>query len=262
MKLLQIRIPLAPTKTMIPCDELRKVVDSAYAELCQLIPGMRDLKNSWTRLSIMAISDQDYLVATLLPSNQLTLNLAPSDWKLGRVAELDASIIDQHTLQASLELTEDLIAACGGTESDAVRDGLEKIEQLHGARKRNRLRRQLGTRYEIAVFGEQRILNMPALQLTYLDTEIRTISCVVRQMSGTSSFTATKLMIAQGHGFSGGIDPRQVWKFIRRGLAQTLSAGRALHDSMALRKPIAIRGRLVIHTASKLPISIEVDEVE
>ncbi len=262
MKLLQIKIPMAPAKTMIPYAEFSKVMRSAYDELCQLIPGLRDLRNSWPRLSILAIADQDYLVATLVSSAQLQLNLTPSDWRIGRVAELDASVIDQQSIKSSLELTEDLIATSGRSESQEIREGLEKIEALQDARHRNRLRKQLGNRYEISVFGDQLAFSLPSLQLTHLDADSRSFLCVVQQMTGARSFKASRVEISPATGLSSiAIDPRQVWTFLRLGKAQTLIAGRSLHESMALRQPITVRGRMVMHTPSQMPVAIEVTEV-
>lgn len=263
MKLLQIKIPLAPAKVMIPYAEFSSVIDSAYDELCELIPGLRKLQSSWTRLSITAIANQDYLVATLVSSEQLQLNLTPTDWRVGRVAYLDQTLKDQILIRNSLELTEDLIAAARSHESPEIRYGLEKIEALKDVRNRNRLRRQLGNRYEVSAFDEQLEFSLPSLQSTQLDSISRSIQCVVRQMSGIRSFRASRLVASPADDLSSmKLDNRQVWTFLRLGQAQTLISGRSLHESMALGMPITVQGRLVIHTTSRMPIAIEVNQVD
>ncbi len=262
MKLLCIRIPIAPPHAVIEPQHDRSLMDAAFEELCTLIPALSHLQNSMTRLGITGEGNQVFLCATMVPTRQLVLKLTPAHRAAGRVIELDPSLLDQSAVRKSFQLTLDLIAAAGDGDPDALREWAQKYERAKNLRDASRLRRALGERYEITVFGEPEIVSLPGLEAARVEDRIRRLSVVVKTMKESRSFTAAGISeISDEDGEELTFEPRQRWVFVRRSRSQTLDSGRRLHDAMAMRLPIVVNCRLVRQIAQGLGIAFEVESL-
>jgi hypothetical protein len=263
MKLLSIRIPLAPPGETIPDEQQPAMKRAAYEELCTLIPRLDALKNTAPGLGIKADRDQLFLAVMLLPLPQLSLKLSEQDWMLGRIVECDPAVLDQDAVRTSVLLTRELLAAAGAGEPEAIKEWLERLGRRGRSRAANRLRRDLGKRYEVEVFGQPEVVMLPGVEATRLEREDRMLSVVVTEMKGCDSFRATNLVELRDDDKPAFIfDPRQVWTFVRGGTARTFSVGQLIHESMEQREPVRVKGKLVIHELTRSPVAMEVDVVE
>jgi hypothetical protein len=260
MKLLHIRIPMATPGAIVPDEESQSVKRAALEELCALIPGLSNLKSSIPGIGTQAFGDQLYLTVTLAPASQLVLKLSPEHWRMGRVVELDHTLVDQVTVKTSIQLTQDLLADAGHGIPAALSEWLEKFEKVERRRSANRQRRELGRRYEIVIFGEPEIVSLPTFEPTQLEEESRSISLIVTGMKGKRSFEASHLTELRDDDLEPiTFDPRSVWRFLRFNAARTYDAGQHLHRSMETGQRIVVSGRFVSHVVTGAAIAMEVD---
>jgi hypothetical protein len=236
---------------------------AAYEELCGLIPDLSKLKGSIPGLGTQAFDDQLCLTVTLAEIPQLSLQLSNNRASLGRVVELEPTSVDQIVIRNSIQLTQDLLAQVGEGLPDALAEWLERFAHVERRRARNRLRRELGRRYEISVFDQPEVLALPHLEPARLEPQERSISLVVTEMYGRRSFQADHLSEVSMTDLQPlAFDPRQTLMLLRRGGSTTFDAGVRLHQSMESGMRVVVNGRMVIHAVSDSPIAMEVDQVE
>lgn len=263
MKLLNIRIPMAPPDAIVSQEQEPLLKRAALEEMYGLIPGLAKLKGCIPGIGTQAIEGQLCLTLTLLAIPQLSLPLERHRAGLGRVVELESTSVDQKVVRDSLQLTQDLLAQAGEGLPEAVAEWLERFSRAERGRARNRLRRELGRRYEISVFDEPEVVALPELQPTRLESEERSISLFVTEMYGRRSFQADHLQDITGTEVKRlTFDPRQTLILIRRGDSMTLDAGVMLHRSIHSGTPVVAAGRMVLHVSCDSPIAMEVDQVK
>lgn len=261
MKLLNIRIPMAPPNAIVSREQDPFLKRAALEEMYGLIPGLAKLKGSIPGIGTQAIDGQLCLTLTLLAIPQLSLPLERHLAGLGRVVELESTSVDQRVVRDSLRLTQDLLAQAGEGLPEALAEWHERFSRAERDRARNRLRRELGRRYEISVFDAPEVLALPELQPTRLEPQERSIALVVTEMYGTRSFQADHLQdITNPELKPLRFDPRLTMMLVCRGNSMSYDASTRLHQSMYFRKPVVVTGRMVMHILHDSPIAMEVDQ--
>lgn len=262
MKLLSIRIPMAVPGAIVPQEDELSVKRAAFAELCVLVPGLASLKNSIGRVGTQAFGNQLCLTITLVPTSQLTLKLSTDHWNIGRVVELDHTIVDQIVIKKSIQLTLDLLADASVGIPSALAEWHERFKHQEQRRTAGRLRRDLRRRYELSVFDQAEVMSLPELEATQLKNELCRISLVVKRMNGKKAFWADHLQEIRDDGHPPmTIDPREIWMFLRRGASLAYEAGTQIHRSMEKVQRIDVVGRIVIHVVTCAPVAMEVEHV-
>ena len=113
MKLLSIRIPMAPPNAIVSQEQEQALKRDAYEELCGLIPDLSKLKGSIPGIGTQAFDNQLCQTVTLAATPQLSLQLSRNRAVLGRVVELDSTSVDRVVIKESIQLTQDLLAQVG-----------------------------------------------------------------------------------------------------------------------------------------------------
>ena len=263
MKLLNIRIPMAPPNAIVSQEQEPALKRAAFEELCGLIPDLSKLKGSIPGIGTQAFDNQLCLTVTLAATPQLSLQLSRTPASLGRVVELEATFVDQVVIRNSIQLTQDLLSQVGEGLPDALAEWRDRFVDVERRRTKNRLRRELGRRYEISVFDQPEVVALPDLQPTKLEPHDRSVSLIVTEMYGRRSFQADHLQDVTGSDLQPlTFDPRQTLMLLRRGRSTTFDVGALLHQSMESAVRIIVVGRMVIHAVSDSPIAFEVDQVD
>jgi len=262
VKLLNIRIPMAPPNAIVSKEQDVLLRRAALDEMYRLIPGLAELKGSIPGIGVQAHDGQICVTLTLAEHPQLPLRLEAKAAGLGRVVELEPTAVDQRLVKDSFRLTQDLLARVGEGLPEAMAEWLEKFARSERGRARNRLRRELGRRYELSVFNETEVVGLPELAPVTLDSLTRTIALIVTEMYGKRSFQADHLQDITEGASRLTFDPRQVLRFVCRGESKNYDLSAMLHFSMYHKMPIEVTGRMVQHVLHDSPIAMEVDLVE
>jgi hypothetical protein len=263
VKLLSIRIPIAPAAAIVREEHEQAAKRAALNELYRLIPGLSKLKKTIPGLGTQAIGSQLWLTVMLVPTGQLELNLGDASRSLAQVVELDPAVVDQIAVKKSLQLTQDLLADAGHGLPEALKEWLDRLRRSDQGRAANRLRRELGRRYEISVFEQPEILSLPEIEPTRLEEGRRSISLIVNKMKGRQTFWADHLQEVRDDDHPPMIfDPRQLLVFRRLGESTTFAAGTRLHESMETGVRVVARGRFVTHIHLGTIIAMEVEAVD
>lgn len=261
VKLLNIRIPMAPPNAIVGEEQDGLLRRASLEEMYRLIPGLAELKGSIPGIGVQAHDDQICLTLTLATHPQLPLRLEPKGTGLGRVVELESAAVDQKVIKDSFRLTQDLLARVGEGLPEAMAEWLERFARSERGRARNRLRRELGRRYELSIFNEPEVVGLPELDPVTLDSQTRTIALIVTEMYGKRSFQADHLQDITVGASRMAFDPRQVLTLVCRGDSMNYNSSAMLHRAMYYKKPVEVTGRMVLHVLHDSPIAMEVDQV-
>ena len=262
MNLLSIRIPLAGPDIQIPNVDRREREDAALQELFWLIPALANMPGAIPSLGSVAIGSQQFLSLTLVPCPQLDLDLGRWQHLPGRLIELDSALVDQHVVIQSLQLTRELLALAGQGEPHAIQRFREDLERRDNSKTANRLRRELGSRYTVGVFGDNEWIQVPLIPNERVDPVARHFHLLVVEMRRDSFKCRCLLEMAKKEGdtvFSPA--SKRVYTCSRIDAARRSDQGRILQESIDTIQPIFASGRLVISELTDEPIALEISDL-
>jgi hypothetical protein len=262
MNLLTIRVPLAGPGIHIPNGDRREREDAALRELFWLIPALEHLPGAIPSLGSEAIGSQQFLSLTIVPCPQLDLDLGRWQHLPDRLIELDSALVDQFVVIESLQLTRELLALAGQGEPQAIQLFRESLERRENGRSANRLRRELGTRYTVDVFGDDEWIQVPLIPNERVDPVARQFCLLVVEMRRDYFKCRCLLEVAKNEGdtiFTPA--SRRVYSCSRIDAARRSDRGRILQESIDTMESISASGRLVISVLTDDPIALEISDL-
>lgn len=262
MKILAITIPLAQPGVPIALDQRLEREAAVMEELHLRIPALLALKGVIPSMSTVAVGNQQFMRLLLLPSPQMSLDLA--DWRdlPGRVIEMDAAMLDQASIETCLQTSRMLLALAERRDPQAMQALAEFDRNVRNKRALNAWRKHMTNKYILSVLEGEEEVQLPLLETMTVEPIDRTCRVVVTQMFENVAFKCRKIQavdVTQGVDFK----PRatQVFAASRIDQAACFSAGRALHHSMEQKVPVELRGRFVLELGTEMVVGLQVRQV-
>lgn len=263
MKITKIQIQLAEKGIFLTKQEQEPRERAAIEEIQKLIPVLGEVRGSLPSVSVGAIDNQIFLNVSILSGTGLFRDIENWSSRTRRVLEIDVSLADKIQLEECIQLTRLLLARAAMQEPESIRIYREQFEARIKGKFANKFRKELGSRFALAVDDTQHSFQKPLLPTEYVEPHLRSFQATVRQMQKNTDFKCNQFIelcrTPLIHSFFP--DPRATFPCMRLLAARSFSHGQILHRSMESKLPVEILGHLVIDDFSDEVIALQVISV-